>query len=66
MVDGHDPDTWRIEGVLLTLSVKRESMTEPHAITASVTYYVRKAAATKSGYEIYREVTFEGVTFTNE
>jgi len=41
-------------------------MTEPRAITTSASYYVRKAPATKSGYEIYREVTFEGVTFTNE
>ena len=66
VVDGQDPDTWRIQGLLVTLSVKIESMTEPHAVTASATYYVRKAAATKSGYEIYREVTFEGVTFTDE
>jgi len=65
-VDGHDPDTWLIEGLLLTLSVKMESVTEPHAITVGATYYVRKAPATKSGYEIYREVTFEGVTFTSE
>ncbi len=48
------------------LSVKPESVTEPHAIRTSATYYVRKAPATKSGYEIYREVTFEGMTFTNE
>jgi hypothetical protein len=66
VVDGDDPDTWRIEGVLLTLSVKMESVTEPHAIATSATYYVRKAPATKWGYEIYREVTFEGVTFTSE
>ena len=66
VVDGQYPDTWRIEGVLATLSVKMESMKETHAVTASVTYYVRKAPAVKSGYEIYREVTFEGVTSTNE
>lgn len=66
VVDGQDPDTWRIEGIRATLSVKLESVTEPHAITTSATYYVRKAPATKSGYEIYREVTFEGMTFTNE
>jgi hypothetical protein len=66
VVDGQDPDTWRIEGVLVTLSAKLESMTEPHVVTASATYYVRKALAAKSGYEIYREVTFEGVTFTDE
>ncbi len=66
VVDGHDPDTWRIEGVLMTLSAKLESMTEPHVVTSSATYYVRKAPATKSGYEIYREVTFEGVTFTSD
>ena len=66
VVDGQDPDTWRIEGVLATLSARIESMTEPHVVTASVTYYVRKDPATKSGYEIYREVTFEGVTFRNE
>ena len=66
VVDGHDPDTWLIEGLLLTLSVKMESVTEPDAITVGATYYVRKAPATKSGYEIYREVTFEGVTFTSE
>jgi hypothetical protein len=66
VVDGHDAETWRIEGVVATLSAKLESMTEPHVVAASATYYVRKAPATKSGYEIYREVTFEGVTFTNE
>jgi hypothetical protein len=66
VVDGHDPDTWRIEGVLMTLSAKLESMTEPHVVTSSATYYVRKAPATKSGFEIYREVTFEGVTFTSD
>lgn len=66
VVDGQYPDTWRIEGVLATLSVKMESMKEPHAVTASATYYVRKAPDMESGYEIYREVTFEGVTSTNE
>jgi len=66
VVDGEDPDTWRIEGLLVTLSAKMESMTEPHAVTVGATYYVRKAPAAKSSYEIYREVTFEGVTFTNE
>jgi hypothetical protein len=65
-VDGHDPDTWRIEGVPATLSAKLESMTEPHVVTASATHYVREAPATKSGYEISREATFEGVTFTDE
>jgi hypothetical protein len=66
VVDGQDPDTWRIEGVLATLSAKLESMTEPHVVTASATYYVRRAPATESGYEVYREVTFERVTFTDE
>lgn len=66
VVDGQDPDTWCIKGVLVTLSAKMESMKEPYVITAAATYYVCKAPAMEAGYEIYREVTFEGVTFTDE
>ena len=66
VVDGQDPDTWRIEGIVVTLSARLESMEEPHVVTVDATYYVRAAPATESGYEIYREVTFEGVVFEDE
>ena len=66
VVAGQDPETWRIVGLLVTLRVKMGSAAEPHAVTANTTYYVRRAPASKSDYEIYREVTFEGVTFASE
>ncbi len=66
VVGGTDPGTWRIEDVRVTLSVKMDSADEPFVTTTCATYYVREASGNGSDYEIYREVTFEGVGCTDE
>jgi hypothetical protein len=64
LVDGDESGTWRIEGVVSTLSVMTEGVEEAHEISADMTYYVR--GSQEDGYEIYREVSFEGVSFASE
>ena len=60
LVAGDDDDTWRIEKLLVTLTVKLVSEEEPHSTTVCATLYVRRTDGVP-GFEIYREVTFEGM-----
>ena len=60
IVEGIEPKTWRIEDLLATLTVKRASVDEPGVAFLCVTLYVRETTGDDLGYEIYREVFFEG------
>ena len=60
VVEGTEPKTWRIEDLLATLTVKRASMEEPAVAPLCVTLYVRECVGEDPGYEVYREVFFEG------
>jgi ketosteroid isomerase-like protein len=57
VVQGDDPDTWRIENLVTKLAVQPGADAEPYEAAACTTLYVRRV---EGGYEIYREVTFEG------
>lgn len=57
---GAQPMTWRIEDLRATLSVGRVSTGEPSIAPLCVTLYVRKTTGDDAGYEVYREVFFEG------
>lgn len=60
VVQGTEPKTWRIEDLLATMTVKRASMEEPAVAPLCVTLYVRECVGEDPGYEVYREVFFEG------
>jgi hypothetical protein len=60
IVRGDDPGTWRIEELRGMLVVKRASVDEPAISPLCVTLYVREAAGEAPGYQVYREVFFEG------
>jgi len=60
VVKGEEPDTWRLEDLLATLTIKRSGTPRPSIALLCVTLYVRKTAGENSGYEVYREVFFEG------
>ena len=57
---GTEPKTWRIENLLATLIVKRASVAKPSVAPLCVTLYVRETTGGAPGYEVYREVFFEG------
>jgi len=57
---GTEPKTWRIEDLLATLIVKRASVAKPSVAPLCVTLYVRETNGEAPGYEVYREVFFEG------
>ena len=57
---GAEPKTWRIEDLLATLTVKRVSVRKPSVAPLCVTLYVRQCGGDDPGYEVYREVFFEG------
>lgn len=61
LAEGREAGTWRIEDLRATLSVKHESAEEPTAMPYCVTLYIRETREAASMYEIYREVTFEGI-----
>jgi hypothetical protein len=60
VVPGKDPETWRIEQLKATLTVKSAYMAEPRVAPLCVTLYVRGTDGPSRGYEVYREVFFEG------
>jgi len=60
VVKGDEPDTWRLEDLLATLTVKRSKVAEPSIALLCVTLYVRKTTGKNAGYEVYREIFFEG------
>jgi hypothetical protein len=60
VVQGEDPGTWRIEELRGTLTVKRASVDESAISPLCVTLYVRETAGDAPGYQVYREVFFEG------
>ena len=57
---GTEPRTWRIENLLATLTVKHASAEKPSVAPLCVTLYVRETTGEAPGYEVYREVFFEG------
>ena len=57
---GTEPKTWRIEDLLATLMVKQVSAVKPSVASLCVTLYVRETTGEAPGYEVYREVFFEG------
>ena len=57
---GAEPKTWRIEGLLATLTVKQAAAARPSVAPLCVTLYVREVGGEAPGYEVYREVFFEG------
>jgi hypothetical protein len=61
LAEGHEANTWRIEDLASTLSIKHSSSEEPHVSSACVTLYVRAIPGSEPRYEIYREDTFEGI-----
>ena len=60
VVQGEDPGTWRIEELRGVLTVKRASTDESAISPLCVTLYVREAVGDDPGYQVYREVFFEG------
>lgn len=60
VVDGFDEGTWRIEDLNVMLTVHRANTDEPFVSAICATFYVRKVEGAEPGYEVYREVTFEG------
>lgn len=60
VVQGEDPGTWRIEELRGVLTVKRASVDESAISPLCVTLYVREAAGDAPGYQVYREVFFQG------
>ena len=60
LVKGDEPDTWRLEDLMATLTVKKAGAEEPSTAPLCVTLYVRKIGGENPGYEVYREVFFEG------
>lgn len=60
VVKGDEPDTWRLEDLLATLTIKRSGADVPSIAPLCVTLYVRKTTGENAGYEVYREVFFEG------
>jgi hypothetical protein len=60
VVQGEDPGTWRIEELRGVLTVKRASVDESAISPLCVTLYVREITGDDPGYEVYREVFFEG------
>ena len=60
VVQGEDPGTWRIEQLRGVLTVKRASVDESAISPLCVTLYVREVAGDAPGYQVYREVFFQG------
>jgi hypothetical protein len=60
VVQGAEPKTWRIEDLLAELTVKHASATDPSVAPLCVTLYVRETTGENAGYEVYREIFFEG------
>jgi len=61
VVKGREENTWRIEGMTVTLTVSHVASEKPHFSTICATFYIRKIGGMSEGYEVYKEVTFEGV-----
>lgn len=65
VVPGQEPGTWRIEDVIVTLDValspKSDHGSTGKTVSACETFYVREVGADPILYEIYEEVTFEGM-----
>ena len=60
VVAGDIPKTWRIENLVATLTVKHAGAASPSEAPLCATLYVRQVDGEKPGYEVYREVFFEG------
>ena len=60
VVDGTEPETWRIENLRATLTVKRAADDAPRTAPLCVTLYVRAVDGDVPAYQVYREVFFEG------
>ncbi len=61
VVEGGETGTWRIEDLQATLTIKHTSAEEPRIASMCATLYVRETKGEDSGYEVYREVFFEGL-----
>jgi hypothetical protein len=61
VVEGEVERTWRIEDLKATLTIKHTSAEEPRVASMCATLYVRKTTGENAGYEVYREVFFEGL-----
>ena len=61
VVEGRDEGTWRIEDLKATLTVKHTSAEEPRVASMCATLYVRAVDGENPGYQVYREVFFEGL-----
>jgi hypothetical protein len=61
VVEGEEAETWRIEDVTVSLTVKHVSADQPVVASLCATLYVRLTAGEGPGYEVYREVFFEGL-----
>ena len=65
VVRGREQGTWRIENVVATLDVKLAPDSEHgfagEVVSACETLYVREVGEDPVLFEIYREVTFEGI-----
>jgi len=60
VVDGEEANTWRLEDLRATMTVKRASMQSARSAILCVTLYVRLIEGDDPGFEVYREVFFEG------
>jgi len=60
VVAGEVPGTWRIENLVATLTVKQAGAESPLEAPLCATLYVRQVHGEELGYEVYREVFFEG------
>jgi ketosteroid isomerase-like protein len=58
--EGGEEGTWRIEDLRARLVVKSAGQATPNAATLCVTFYVREVEGDDPGFEVYREVFFEG------
>ena len=64
VVEGDDPDTWRVENVTMGMEIREEP--EPmihvagHMLPSCVTLYVRRSPLSENAYVIYRDVWFVG------
>jgi hypothetical protein len=61
VVEDVEEGTWRVENVRADLRAEMGSLDEPYVATTCVTFYVRELPGDGAGYEIYREVTFDGI-----
>jgi hypothetical protein len=60
LTKGAESGTWRLEDLQATLTVLQQGADEPSVALLCVTLYMRETGGESPGYEVYREVFFEG------